>query len=51
MDKLRAEGKIIFWCGCGRNAEIATDMPMRQMRCNRCSRYMIIMDKEDNPNG
>ena len=47
MDRLRSEGKIIFWCGCGVSATVTPGMPLR-MKCT-CGRRMIVMDKEDRP--
>jgi len=47
LDRLRSDGKLYFWCSCGRSAKITKDMPLR-MICF-CKRRMIVMDKEDLP--
>lgn len=47
MDRLRSEGRLIFWCSCGVKEIVEKHMPFR-MKCH-CGAHMIVMDKEDCP--
>lgn len=47
MDRLRAEGKLFFYCMCGQYHKVEPHMPML-MKCF-CERTMIVMGEKDLP--
>jgi hypothetical protein len=47
MDRLRSEGKLFFYCGCGQSTKVTEKMPLT-MRCF-CDRLMVVMDEKDLP--
>jgi hypothetical protein len=60
MDRLRSEGKLFFYCGCGQSTKVTffycgcgqstkvTEKMPLTMRCF-CDRLMVVMDEKDLP--
>jgi hypothetical protein len=49
MDRLRSEGKLVFWCACETTSEVLPGMPLLMKCLTPCTKYMIVMDKNDLP--
>jgi hypothetical protein len=49
MDRLRSEGKLVFYCSCGVAARVDPEMPLLMKCLKPCERYMMVMDEGDMP--